>query len=192
VRVAGRLSPDPSDLTNQEAGNQRHRGDPRVLYEESRDHEATLVVVQPVDLGRRYQTPRATLPGLCTGTPSRWLANHRGCPRSRTSDESAKEKAARQPTPRVSPNQVVQSGRCSGRSAASRRSPYESLEELHGHRDLRILGKGEKGALVPLPPALGRWLATGSPRSRRPVGEMLSDQRVQLGHPSHLLTTFRC
>lgn len=32
----------------------------------------------------------------------------------------------------------------------------EALEEVHGHRVLRVLGKGEKIALVPLPPAVGR------------------------------------
>ena len=32
----------------------------------------------------------------------------------------------------------------------------EALEEVHGHRVLRILGKGDKVALVPLPPAVGR------------------------------------
>jgi site-specific recombinase XerC len=32
----------------------------------------------------------------------------------------------------------------------------EALEEVHGHRVLRVLGKGDKIALVPLPPALGR------------------------------------
>jgi integrase/recombinase XerD len=32
----------------------------------------------------------------------------------------------------------------------------EALEEVHGHRVLRVLGKGDKIALVPLPPAVGR------------------------------------
>jgi site-specific recombinase XerC len=32
----------------------------------------------------------------------------------------------------------------------------EALEEVHGHRVLRVLGKGNKIALVPLPPAVGR------------------------------------
>lgn len=32
----------------------------------------------------------------------------------------------------------------------------EALEEIHGHRVLRVLGKGDKVALVPLPPAVGR------------------------------------
>lgn len=32
----------------------------------------------------------------------------------------------------------------------------EALEEVHGHRVLRILGKGDKVAMVPLPPAVGR------------------------------------
>jgi site-specific recombinase XerD len=32
----------------------------------------------------------------------------------------------------------------------------EALEEVHGHRVLRVLGKGDKVALVPLPPAVGR------------------------------------
>ncbi|MGN6577247.1 MAG: tyrosine-type recombinase/integrase [Nocardioides sp.] len=32
----------------------------------------------------------------------------------------------------------------------------EALEEVHGHRVLRVLGKGDKMALVPLPPDVGR------------------------------------
>lgn len=32
----------------------------------------------------------------------------------------------------------------------------EALEEVHGHRVLRVWGKGDKIALVPLPPAVGR------------------------------------
>lgn len=32
----------------------------------------------------------------------------------------------------------------------------EALEEVHKHRVLRVLGKGDKIALVPLPPAVGR------------------------------------
>jgi site-specific recombinase XerD len=32
----------------------------------------------------------------------------------------------------------------------------EALDEVHGHRVLRVLGKGDKMALVPLPPAVGR------------------------------------
>jgi site-specific recombinase XerD len=32
----------------------------------------------------------------------------------------------------------------------------EALEEVHGHRVLRVWGKGDKVALVPLPPAVGR------------------------------------
>lgn len=32
----------------------------------------------------------------------------------------------------------------------------EALEEIHGHRVLRVLGKGDKVAIVPLPPAVGR------------------------------------
>jgi len=32
----------------------------------------------------------------------------------------------------------------------------ESLDEVHGHRVLRVVGKGDKPALVPLPPAVGR------------------------------------
>jgi integrase/recombinase XerD len=40
------------------------------------------------------------------------------------------------------------------------------LGEEHGHRVLRVCGKGTKVVLVPLPPAVGR--ATGS-RTRGPV-----------------------
>src|SRR3546814_1293019 len=32
----------------------------------------------------------------------------------------------------------------------------DALEEVHGHRVLRVRGKGDKVALVPLPPAVGR------------------------------------
>lgn len=43
----------------------------------------------------------------------------------------------------------------------------EALEEVHGHRVLRILGKGDKVALVPLPPAVGRAI-------ERAVGDRFS------------------
>ena len=42
----------------------------------------------------------------------------------------------------------------------------EALEEVHGHRVLRVLGKGDKVALVPLPPAVGRAI-------ERAVGDRL-------------------
>jgi len=44
------------------------------------------------------------------------------------------------------------------------------LGEEHGHRVLRVCGKGTKVVLVPLPPAVGRAIdrATGS-RTRGPV-----------------------
>ena len=35
-------------------------------------------------------------------------------------------------------------------------SDIEGLDEVHGHRVLRVRGKGEKYALAPLPPAVGR------------------------------------
>jgi site-specific recombinase XerD len=35
-------------------------------------------------------------------------------------------------------------------------SNIEALEQVHGHRVLRVLGKGDKMALVPLPPAVAR------------------------------------
>ena len=49
----------------------------------------------------------------------------------------------------------------------------EALEEVHGHRVLRVLGKGDKVALVPLPPAVARAIEravddrTGGPILRR-------------------------
>jgi integrase/recombinase XerD len=49
-------------------------------------------------------------------------------------------------------------------------SSIDDLGEEHGHRVLRVLGKGTKLALVPLPPAVGRAIdrAVGD-RVRRPI-----------------------
>jgi integrase len=49
-------------------------------------------------------------------------------------------------------------------------STIDDLGEEHGHRVLRVLGKGSKLALVPLPPAVGRAIdrAVGD-RARGPV-----------------------
>jgi site-specific recombinase XerD len=51
----------------------------------------------------------------------------------------------------------------------------EDLGEEHGHRVLRICGKGTKIALIPLPPAVGRAIdrATGS----RGTGPVLLNSR---------------
>ena len=45
----------------------------------------------------------------------------------------------------------------------------EALEEVHGHRVLRVWGKGDKVALTPLPPAVGRAIdraVTAAPAAR--------------------------
>jgi integrase/recombinase XerD len=42
------------------------------------------------------------------------------------------------------------------RVSESRHSTIDDLDEEHGHRVLRALGKGTKLALIPLPPAVGR------------------------------------
>lgn len=55
----------------------------------------------------------------------------------------------------------------------------ESLDEVHGHRLLRIRGKGEKYAIVPLPPAVGRAIdravdgRTGGPILRHRNGNRM-------------------
>jgi site-specific recombinase XerD len=55
----------------------------------------------------------------------------------------------------------------------------EMLEEVHGHRVLRIRGKGDKVALVPLPPAVGRAIdravdgRTGGPVLRSRTGNRM-------------------
>jgi integrase/recombinase XerD len=55
----------------------------------------------------------------------------------------------------------------------------EGLEEVHGHRVLRVLGKGDKVALVPLPPAVGRAIEraidgrTGGPILRSRTGNRM-------------------
>lgn len=55
----------------------------------------------------------------------------------------------------------------------------DALEEVHGHRVLRVLGKGDKMALVPLPPAVGRAIEravdgrTGGPILRSRTGNRM-------------------
>jgi integrase/recombinase XerD len=49
------------------------------------------------------------------------------------------------------------------------------LSEEHGHRVLRVCGKGTKIVLVPLPPAVGR--ATGQATGQRPRGPILFNSR---------------
>ncbi|MDO7869550.1 tyrosine-type recombinase/integrase [Nocardioides jiangxiensis] len=55
----------------------------------------------------------------------------------------------------------------------------EALEEIHGHRVLRVLGKGDRVAVVPLPPAVGRAIEravsdrTGGPILRSRTGNRM-------------------
>ena len=55
----------------------------------------------------------------------------------------------------------------------------EALEEVHGHRVLRVWGKGDKIALVPLPPAVGRAIEravdarVGGPILRSRTGSLM-------------------
>jgi site-specific recombinase XerD len=55
----------------------------------------------------------------------------------------------------------------------------EALEEVHGHRVLRVRGKGDKLALVPLPPAVSRAIdrtvdgRTGGPLLRSQTGNRM-------------------
>ncbi len=55
----------------------------------------------------------------------------------------------------------------------------EALEEVHGHRVLRVWGKGDKVALTPLPPAVGRAIdravdgRTGGPILRSRTGNRM-------------------
>lgn len=43
----------------------------------------------------------------------------------------------------------------------------QALGEARGHRVLSVHGKGDKTAVVPLPPAVGRAIAAGSKRRIR-------------------------
>jgi site-specific recombinase XerD len=58
-------------------------------------------------------------------------------------------------------------------------SDIEALDEVHGHRVLRVRGKGEKYALAPLPPAVGRAIdraideRTGGPILRNRTGNRM-------------------
>lgn len=58
-------------------------------------------------------------------------------------------------------------------------SDIEALDEVHGHRVLRVRGKGEKYSLVPLPPAVGRAIdraidgRTGGPILRHRTGNRM-------------------
>jgi integrase/recombinase XerD len=48
------------------------------------------------------------------------------------------------------------------------------LSEVHGHRVLTILGKGDKLAVIPLPPAVGRAIDRAT--RRRPSGPILRNR----------------
>lgn len=58
-------------------------------------------------------------------------------------------------------------------------SDIEALDEVHGHRVLRVRGKGEKYSLTPLPPAVGRAIdraiegRTGGPILRNRTGNRM-------------------
>jgi integrase/recombinase XerD len=54
-------------------------------------------------------------------------------------------------------------------------SNIEDLDEEHGHRVLRVLGKGDKVVLVPLPAAVGR--AVERVIDDRPAGPILLTRR---------------
>jgi site-specific recombinase XerD len=45
-------------------------------------------------------------------------------------------------------------------------SPVEAIGEARGHRVLKVQGKGDKPALVPLPPAVGRAIDQADPSAR--------------------------
>jgi integrase/recombinase XerD len=53
------------------------------------------------------------------------------------------------------------------------------LGEEHGHRVLRVCGKGARVVLVPLPPAVGRAIDRAiSPRARGPI--LLSSRSARM------------
>ncbi len=58
-------------------------------------------------------------------------------------------------------------------------SNIEDLGEEHGHRVLRVRGKGDKVVLVPLPPAVGR--AIESATDSRTVGPILLTRMLDAG-----------
>lgn len=55
----------------------------------------------------------------------------------------------------------------------------EALSEVHGHRILRVEGKGDKIALVPLPPAVGRAIESAiDGRERGPILRSRTGRRM--------------
>jgi integrase/recombinase XerD len=64
----------------------------------------------------------------------------------------------------------------------------EDPGEAHGHRVLRVVGKGTKVVLVPLPPAVGR--AIDRAVDDRESGPLLRNQRGGRMHPHMLRHTF--
>ena len=59
-----------------------------------------------------------------------------------------------------------------GRLFEATGSDIDGLSETHGHRVLRVIGKGDKPALVPLPPAASppvkAWWSASRPMRRHP------------------------
>jgi integrase/recombinase XerD len=61
-------------------------------------------------------------------------------------------------------------------------SDVADLGEEHGHRVLRVVGKGTKVVLVPLPPAVGRAIDLAA--DARPVGPILRTRRGSADGPA--------
>jgi site-specific recombinase XerD len=85
---------------------------------------------------------------------------------------------------RVSPNLndfalVAMLGLLGRRIFEATGSDIDALDEVHGHRVLRVRGKGENYALAPLPPAVGRAIdravngRTGGPILRNRTGNRM-------------------
>ena len=67
-------------------------------------------------------------------------------------------------------------------------SSIEDLGEAHGHRVLRVCGKGDKVVLVPLPPAVGRALDRAIDDRTRLAEQ--ADVKLPRMHPHMLRHTF--
>jgi integrase len=71
-------------------------------------------------------------------------------------------------------------------------SNVEALSEVHGHRVLRVHGKGDKIVLVPLPPAVSRAIDRAiDDRQQGPVLRNRLGTRKNLDrHPNYILAAY--
>ena len=106
-----------------------------------------------------YRT--CVIDGLLTHSPADYVRRPRVSAESPTLGLSHLQLEAMLTASRQSPNindfaLVTMLGLLGLRIFEATGANIEALEEVHGHRVLRVWGKGDKIALVPLPPAVGR------------------------------------